>query len=87
MNEANTTTTRALLADFAWDFLFPPSSLSPDLAPSDFHLFTHLMYFLGSTRMRSDERVKTVKVQWTGSRFLRCRHTETRHMIQMLESS
>jgi hypothetical protein len=36
------------------EFLFhPPHSL--DLAPSDFHLFTHLKQFLGGTHVGSDE--------------------------------
>jgi hypothetical protein len=35
--------------DFAWNVFFHPP-YSPDLKPSDFHLFTHLMQFLGSTR-------------------------------------
>jgi hypothetical protein len=42
---------RTLLGKFF--FFHPP--YSPDLAPSDFHLFTHLKQFLGGTRMGSDE--------------------------------
>jgi histone-lysine N-methyltransferase SETMAR len=49
--------TRVLLADFAWDVFFHlPYSL--DLAPSDFHLFTHLKQFLADTLMGSNEEVK-----------------------------
>jgi hypothetical protein len=41
-------------------FLYRPSH-SPDLAQSDFHLFTHLKQFLNGTRMRRDGAKKTVK--------------------------
>jgi hypothetical protein len=37
---------------------------SPDLAPSDFHWFTHLKQFLGRTRMRSDEDAKKKVKDW-----------------------
>jgi hypothetical protein len=40
VQKEKTTSTHALLADFAWDFFHPPYSL--DLAPSAFHLFIHL---------------------------------------------
>jgi hypothetical protein len=33
---------------------------SPDLAPSDFHLFPKLKQFLGGRRFKSDEEVKDV---------------------------
>jgi hypothetical protein len=49
-----TATTRVLLAGFAWD-IFIRSSYSPDLAPNDFHLFTHLKQFLSGMHMSSDE--------------------------------
>jgi histone-lysine N-methyltransferase SETMAR len=55
--------TRALLADFVWGILFQ-SSYSPDLAPSDFHLFTHFKQFLGGTRMASNEEVKKTVKDW-----------------------
>jgi hypothetical protein len=48
-----------LLADFAWGaFLHRP--YSPVLAPSDFHLFTHLN-ILDGTHMSSDKEVKKTK--------------------------
>jgi histone-lysine N-methyltransferase SETMAR len=43
-------------------FSHPP--YSPDLAPSDFHLFTHLKQFLGGTRMGSNEEVKKTVKDW-----------------------
>jgi hypothetical protein len=43
-------------------FLHPPNG--PDLAPSDFHLFTHLKQFLGGTCMGNDEEVKKTVKDW-----------------------
>jgi hypothetical protein len=61
IQKIKTASARALLADFAWDVLFcPPYTV--DLAPNDFHLFTHLKQCLGGTRMGDYEEVKkTVK--------------------------
>jgi hypothetical protein len=47
----------------AWDIFFHPP-YSPDLAPSDFHLFTHLKQFLGGTHMGRDEEVKKTVKDW-----------------------
>jgi histone-lysine N-methyltransferase SETMAR len=52
-----------LNAQSAWGVSFHPS-YSPDLAPSDFHLFTHLKQFLGDARMHSDEDVKKTLKDW-----------------------
>jgi hypothetical protein len=73
VQKVKTTTTYVLLGDFGWDsFSHPP--YGPDLAASDFHLFTNLKQFFGlHTHMGSDEKVKKpVKdwSQWTGNRFL-----------------
>jgi hypothetical protein len=47
----------------AWLIFFhPPYRL--DMDPSDFHLFTHLKQFLGSTHMGSDEEVKRTVKDW-----------------------
>jgi hypothetical protein len=49
-----------LLATLPGTFFDLPYIL--DLAPSDFHLFTHLKQFLGGTHMGSHEEIKkTVK--------------------------
>ena len=49
--------TRNLLQGFGWDvFDHPP--FSPDLAPSDFHLFLHLKSLLGGQHFNSDEELK-----------------------------
>ncbi|KAJ4448812.1 hypothetical protein ANN_00203 [Periplaneta americana] len=51
--------TRELLDQFGWE-IFDHPPYSPDLAPSDFHLFIKLKDFLGGTRFGSDELKKTV---------------------------
>jgi hypothetical protein len=60
IQKVKTTSTHALLADFAWE-VFLHSPYGPDLAENDFHLFTHLKQFLGGTLTGSDEVKKTVK--------------------------
>jgi hypothetical protein len=45
-----------LLADFAWVIFLHPSYI-PDLAPSDFHVFTLLKQFLGGMHMGSNKEV------------------------------
>lgn len=55
--------TRTLLQGFGWDvFDHPP--YSPDLAPSDFHLFLHLKSFLAGQRFNSDEELKEHVTSW-----------------------
>ncbi|GBM60594.1 hypothetical protein AVEN_83537-1 [Araneus ventricosus] len=46
----------------AGKFSTPP--YSPDLAPSDFHLFRHLKHHLGGNHYNDDEDVKTVVTSW-----------------------
>ena len=49
--------TQNLITTFGWEqFDHPP--YSPDLAPSDFHLFVHLKSFLAGWRFHDDELVK-----------------------------
>jgi hypothetical protein len=48
---------------FPWDFFFRPPYI-PDLAPSDFHLFTHVKQFWGGMRMCSDEEMKKAVKDW-----------------------
>jgi histone-lysine N-methyltransferase SETMAR len=45
----------------------PPPPYSPDLAPSDFHLFLHLKKFLASQRFNNDEDVKRAVQKWLSS--------------------
>jgi histone-lysine N-methyltransferase SETMAR len=49
--------TQAMLQEFGWE-VFEHSAYSPDLAPSDFHLFPKLKEFLGGRRFKSNEDVK-----------------------------
>ncbi|KAJ4439542.1 hypothetical protein ANN_07666 [Periplaneta americana] len=55
--------TRGLLDQFGWE-IFDHPPYSPDLAPSDFHLFTKLKDFLGGTRFGSDEELKKTVNTW-----------------------
>ena len=55
--------TTALLESFNWDvFNHPP--YSPDLAPSDYHLFMHMKKWLGSQRFDDDEELKDAVTGW-----------------------
>jgi histone-lysine N-methyltransferase SETMAR len=48
--------TRALLEHFNWE-LFDHHPYSPDLAPSDYRLFTFLKNWLGSQRFNNNEEL------------------------------
>ena len=45
----------------------PPPRHSPDLAPSDFHLFLHLKKFLGGKRFDDDDDLKDAVQNWLTS--------------------
>jgi len=49
--------TQDLITSFRWEQM-DHSLYSPDLAPSDFHLFLHLKKFLGSKRFDGDDDLK-----------------------------
>lgn len=49
--------TADLLNQFGWDIITHPP-YSPDLAPCDYHLFTHLKEHLGGMRFDDDDEVK-----------------------------
>jgi histone-lysine N-methyltransferase SETMAR len=53
--------TQAMLQEFDWE-VFEHPAYSPDLAPSDFHLFPKLNEFLGGKRMETDAEVKETTV-------------------------
>jgi hypothetical protein len=55
--------TQAMLQEFDWE-VFEHPVYSPDLAPSDFHLFPKLKEFLGGRRFKSDEEVKDGVKGW-----------------------
>jgi len=55
--------TAQLLQQFRWEvFDHPP--YSPDLAPSDYHLFVHLKKWLASQSFEADDRLKTDVTTW-----------------------
>ena len=55
--------TAQLLQQFRWEvFDHPP--YSPDLAPSDYHLFMHLKQWLASQSFEDDDRLKTGVTTW-----------------------
>jgi transposase len=58
--------TLALLEHFNWE-LFDHPPYSPDLAPSDYHLFTYLKNWLASLCFSSSELMKGVKT-WLSSK-------------------
>jgi hypothetical protein len=55
--------TQAVLQEFGWEVIEHPA-YSPDLAPSDFHLFPKLKEVLGGRRLKSDEKVKYAVKEW-----------------------
>jgi len=55
--------TTALLEKFKWDILDHPP-YSPDLTPSDFHLFLHLMKHLAWENFDDDDKVQEVVMKW-----------------------
>ncbi|KAK7868403.1 hypothetical protein R5R35_005028 [Gryllus longicercus] len=70
--------TQSLIRQFHWEhFDHPP--YSPDLAPSDYHLFLHMKRELGDKRFGSDDDTKNdvVVVIETGGKFLWQWHTKT----------
>ncbi|GFU91560.1 histone-lysine N-methyltransferase SETMAR [Trichonephila clavipes] len=55
--------TKTLLRGFGWDVLYHPP-YSPDLAPSDFHLFLHLKSFLADKHFNNDKELKENVSNW-----------------------
>jgi len=55
--------TLAKLASFKWE-LFPHPANSPDLAPSDYHLFPKLKEFLGGKRFTDIDELKKEVLKW-----------------------
>jgi hypothetical protein len=61
-----TARTRALLEHFNWE-LFDHLPYSPDLTPSDYHLFTNLMNWLQSQRFNNNEKLMEGVSMWLSS--------------------
>ena len=58
--------TQDLITSFKWEQIDHPP-YSPDLAPSDFHLFLHLKKFLGGMRFDDDDDLKDAVQKWLTS--------------------
>jgi histone-lysine N-methyltransferase SETMAR len=52
-----------MLQECGWEDFDHPA-YSPDLVPSDFHLYTKLKEFLGGRHFKSDEEVKDAVKEW-----------------------
>ena len=62
--------TQDLITSLRWEQMDqppPPSPYSPDLVPSDFHLFLHLKKFLGGKRFDDDDDLKDAVQKWLTS--------------------
>ena len=59
--------TQELLSSFDWE-VFPHPPYSPDLAPSDFHLFPKLKTWLATQRFDKDEELQLRVTEWLRSR-------------------
>jgi histone-lysine N-methyltransferase SETMAR len=57
--------TQERIQELQWEFLEHPP-YSPDLSPSDFHLFGSLKNHLGGKRFSDDEEVETEVRKWLG---------------------
>ena len=55
--------TQDLITSFKWEQM-DHLLYSPDLAPSDFHLFLHLKKFLGGKRFDDDDDLKDAVQKW-----------------------
>jgi hypothetical protein len=60
------TTMQVLIVTFGWE-QFDHSPYSPNLAPSDLHVFLHLKTFLGGQQFHDDSEVKEAVNTWFAS--------------------
>jgi transposase len=72
---------RALLEYFNWE-LFDHPPYSPDLPPSDYHLFTHLKNWLGSWCFNNDEQMEGVKT-WLSLQVINFFHIDIQKLIPL----
>ena len=61
--------TQNLIRSFGWEQIDHPP-YSPDLAPSDFHLFCYLKEFLGGKCFATDDEVKEAVKDWLSSQVV-----------------
>lgn len=59
--------TRQKIAELGWEIL-PHPPYSPDLAPSDYHLFLSLQNFLRGKKLKNEEDIKQALVQFFASK-------------------
>lgn len=59
--------TRQKVLDLGWEIL-PHPPYSPDLAPSDYHLFRSMQHFLDGKQFSNDEEVKVALEEYFGSK-------------------
>ncbi|XKL68510.1 hypothetical protein PGB90_004001 [Kerria lacca] len=55
--------TKELLKSFKWD-VFPNPPHSPNLAPSDYHLFPHLKWYLGGTTFSNNDELQATVTEY-----------------------
>ena len=55
--------TQDLITSFRWEQIDHPA-YSPDLGPSDFHLFLHLKQFLGGKQFDDNDHLKDAVQKW-----------------------
>jgi histone-lysine N-methyltransferase SETMAR len=74
--------TQAMLREFGWKVSEHPAH-SPDLAPSDFHLFPKLKEFLCGRHYKSDGTVKDAVKEWLNELTAEVydEDTKTRHTL------
>ncbi|GBO45154.1 Histone-lysine N-methyltransferase SETMAR [Araneus ventricosus] len=72
--------TQQLIGSFGWEQMNHPP-YSPDLAPSDFHLFLHLKRFLSGRSFDEDEKVKGVLTSWLTSQAATFYNTGIQNLV------
>ena len=78
------TETQQLLQRFKWTILEHPP-YSPDLAPSDFHLFLALKDHLSGHKFTSDDDVKTAVTRWLKSQGAEFYETGINKLVPRLD--
>ena len=76
---------RETIASFVWTFLTHPPH-SPDLAPSDYHLFGPMKKGLSDKHYVSDEEVKTAVMKWLKEQAIEFYETGTHDLIRRCNS-
>ncbi|GBL73736.1 hypothetical protein AVEN_230719-1 [Araneus ventricosus] len=77
---------REKLQGYGWKVLEHPS-YSPDLAPSDFHLFGPMKKFFGGKKFDSDDELKRAVRRWLFSQPTEFYETEIFKLIHRWESN